>query len=511
MAALCTLGIDIGTTGLKAVVLHRDRGLIALATRPHDLHSLHPGWAEEEPEQWWTTTQTAVRELLTLVPAEEIAAVGISGMVPALVLLDADGQPLRASIQQNDARAFVEVAELQADVDPEAFFTITGGVVNQQNIDPRWRWLQRHEPALAARATHICGSYDFIRFRLTGKLLLEENWAAESGLYDIRRHCWHAPYLQHAGLNETQLPPVRQPSAVIGAISAEAARATGLRVGTPVVTGSADHVAAALAAGLTQTGDLLLKFGGAGDILYSTDQLEPDRHFYFDYHTIPGMGMINGCMATSGSLVKWFANQLAGGTPLSTLDREAAAIAPGSDGLLVLPYFLGEKTPIFDPAARGVFAGLMLHHTRAHLYRAVLEAVCYGFMHHLMLLYTSGRPVLRVLAADGGSRSQLWMQIAADVTDHTVQVVVGEAASAMGTAFVAAMGVQLFHSWNEIARFVTPGQVYHPQSHAVQRYQKGFTLYQDVYARLQSFLPELAQLQDHSWDVAGTDDIPREG
>ncbi|HEY4386962.1 MAG TPA: FGGY-family carbohydrate kinase, partial [Ktedonobacteraceae bacterium] len=158
---------------------------------------------------------------------------------------------------------------------------------------------------------------------------------------------------------------------------------TGLRAGTPVVTGSADHVAAALASGLTQTGDLLLKFGGAGDILYCTDHLEPDPHFYFDYHDIPGMGMINGCMATSGSLVKWFANQLAEGTSLAILDREAEGVPPGSDGILLLPYFLGEKTPIFDPSARGVFAGVMLHHTRAHLYRSVLEAVCYGFAHHL--------------------------------------------------------------------------------------------------------------------------------
>ncbi|BCL80874.1 carbohydrate kinase [Ktedonobacteria bacterium brp13] len=496
MAALCTLGIDVGTTGLKVVVLHRDRGIVAQATRPHDLVSAHPGWAEEDPEQWWTTTQEAVRELLAIVPAEEIAAVGVSGMVPALVLLDAAGRPVRPSIQQNDARTIVEVAELRAAVDPAEFFAVTGGVVNQQNIDPRWRWLQRHEPEQVARTAHICGSYDFIRYRLTSDLSLEENWAVESAFYDIRLHRWHTPYLEHARLNPALLPPVRQPSAVVAGISKEAAEVTGLRAGTPVVTGSADHVAAALAAGLTQTGDLLLKFGGAGDILYCTDHLEPDPHFYFDYHDIPGMGMINGCMATSGSLVKWFAKQVAGGMSLAALDHEAEGIPPGSDGILLLPYFLGEKTPIFDPSARGVFAGVMLHHTRAHLYRSVLEAVCYGFVHHLTLLYNSGRPVQRVLAADGGSRSSLWMQIAADMTDHTIEVVAGEAASALGTAFVAAMGVHLFPDWNEITRFVTRGPVYRPQKEVVQRYQKGFALYQELYTRLHSFLPELAQLQD---------------
>ncbi len=245
---------------------------------------------------------------------------------------------------------------------------------------------------------------------------------------------------------------------------------------------------------MTQNGDVLLKFGGAGDILYCADQLKPDPHFYFDYHDIPGLALINGCMATSGSLVKWFATQLAGDTPLSVLDREAAAIPAGSDGIVLLPYFLGEKTPIFDPGARGVFAGVMLHHTRAHLYRSVLEAICYGFAHHLSLLRSSGRPIQRVLAADGGSRTKLWMQIAADVIDHQVEVVTGEAASALGSAFVAAMGVGLYTDWREITRFITHGQVYHPQTGAAARYQKGFLLYQELYSRLRSFLPELAQL-----------------
>jgi xylulokinase len=262
------------------------------------------------------------------------------------------------------------------------------------------------------------------------------------------------------------------------------------------VAGSADHVAAALAAGLTQHGDVLLKFGGAGDILYCAERPEPDPHFYFDYHDIPGLTLISGCMATSGSLVKWFARELAGGVTLAALDAEAEAIPPGAGGIIVLPYFLGEKTPIFDPSARGVFAGVMLHHTRAHLYRAVLEAVCYGFAHHLALLREAHRPIRRVCAADGGSRSKLWMQIAADVTNLPVQVVAGEAASALGAAFVAAMGVGMFTDWNEITRFISQGLVYRPQSAVVDRYQAGFALYRGLYVRLQSYLPELGRLEE---------------
>ncbi len=498
MTARYVLGIDVGTTALKAVALERDRGIVAQAEQPHELLSPHPGWAEEDAERWWTTTIEAVRELLTIIPAGQVAAIGVSGMVPAMVLLDAAGLPLRASIQQNDARSTVEVKQLRAGVDVGEFFAITGGMPNQQNIDPRWRWLARHEPASVERTAHLCGSYDFIVFRLTGQYSLEENWAVESGLYDIRQHRWHVPYLEHAGIDPAILPPLRQPTAIVGGVSKEVAVQTGLRADTPVVAGSADHIAAALAAGLTLDGDVLLKFGGAGDILYCADHPEPDPHFYFDYHDIPGLTLISGCMATSGSLVKWFANTLAGGTPLAVLDSEAEVIPPGAGGIIALPYFLGEKTPIFDPEARGVFAGVMLHHTRAHLYRAILEAVCYGFAHHLTLLAEAKRPIRRICAADGGSRSKLWMQIAADVVDQPLQVVAGEAASALGAAFVAAMGVGMFADWHEVTRFISQGPLYQPHKAHVERYQKGFALYRDLYTRLQTYLPELSQLDDTS-------------
>jgi len=494
MTARYLLGVDIGTTALKAVLLDPQCGVVAQAERPHTLRSPHPGWAEMEPAGWWETTIAACRELTAANLASEIAAVAVTGMVPAMVLLDADGNVLRPSIQQNDARSVEQVDELRAAVDLDEFFAITGGTPNQQNIAPRWRWLATHEPDAVERCATLFGSYDFITHKLTGTRSLELNWAAESGLYDISRRAWHTPYLEQAGIPPQTLPPVRQPSDIVGSVTDEAALVTGLRAGTPVVAGSADHVAAALASGLTQPGDLLLKFGGAGDILYVANRTDPDRHFYFDYHDIPGLTLINGCMAASGSFVKWFATELAGGATLADLDREAGAIPPGSGGVVALPYLLGEKTPIFDPLARGVFVGVMLHHRRAHLFRAVLEAVCYGFRHHLELLLASGRPITRVLAADGGSRSAVWMQIAADVTGQPVQVIAGEAASALGAALVAGMGVEVFDDWAAIERFIERGPRYEPQPDAVSAYDAGYAVYRDLYRRLQPLFPDLARL-----------------
>lgn len=495
MAGRLAIGIDVGTTGLKAVALDPEAGIVAQAHRHHTLRSPHPGWAEEDPAEWWATTRDALRELTGSLPAGSIAVVGVTGMVPAMVLLGEDDRVLRPAILMNDARAAAEVDELRQAVDPDEFFARTGGMPNQQNIEPRWRWLAKHEPETTARVARLCGSYDYVTHLLTGAWSLERNWAVESGLYDVQRHAWIAPWLERAGIAESVLPPVRRPSEVVGQVTANAAAATGLPAGTPVVAGSADHVAAALAAGLTERGDTLLKFGGGGDILYCTDDPTPDRHFYFDEHDVPGLVLINGCMAASGSLVKWFAAELAGGAALADLDREAAAAPAGSGGVVVLPYALGEKTPIFDPLARAVFAGVMLHHTRAHLYRAVLEAVCYGFQHHLDLLAAAGRDVRRVLATDGGSRSDLWMQIAADITGRRVEVVAGEAGSALGAAFVAGIGVGLFDDWADVRRFAGVRRTFEPDPATAATYRAGYAAYRQLYDRLGPLFPTLQRIE----------------
>ena len=500
MAGHLALGIDVGTTGLKAVALDPAAGIVAQAHRHHTLRSPQPGWAEEDPAEWWATTREAVRELVAQLTPGSIAAVGVTGMVPAMVLLDEDDQMLRPAILMNDARAVVEVEELRLAVAPDEFFARTGGMPNQQNIEPRWRWLAKHEPEVVERAARLCGSYDYVTHLLTGAWSLERNWAVESGLYDIGQHEWIAPWLNRAGIRSAILPPVRRPSEVVGQVTTEAAAATGLPVGMPVVAGSADHVAAALAAGLTERGDTLLKFGGGGDILYCTDDPTPDRHFYFDEHDVPGLYLINGCMAASGSLVKWFAAELAGGASLADLDREAAGTPAGAGGIVALPYALGEKTPIFNPLARAVFAGIMLHHTRAHLYRAVLEAVCYGFQHHLELLAAAGRPVRRALATDGGSRSDIWMQIAADITGRRVEVVAGEAGSALGAAFVAGIGAGLFGRWGEVTRFAAVRRAFEPDPAAAATYRDGYAAYRELYDRLGPLFPALQRIEARETD-----------
>ena len=477
------LSIDVGTTSTKAIVLDSDKGVVAEAERDTRLISPHAGWAEEDANLWWTNACELIRELAIGRP---IAAVGVTGMVPCVVVLDKDGDPLRASIQQNDARAMDEIAELRATFDATRILARTGAPITQQSVAPTLMWLARYEPSVWSRVALIQGSYDFVATRLTGVPGVETNWAVESGLCDLESASWADDILAAAGVPSRLLPPIRQPLDVAGVVTPTAAVATGLAIGVPVMAGVADHVAAAFAAGVLDEGDLLVKLGGAGDILMATDAPLIDERLFFDLHVVPGKFLPNGCMATSGSLVRWFQRELAHGRPLRELDDEAAAVPPGADGVLALPYFLGEKTPLNDPNARGAFVGLHLGHTRAHLYRAVLEAVAYGFRHHVEVFTELGHPPQRIRVSDGGARSAVWTQTIADVLNAPLEIVGGQGGAAIGAAFVAGMATGSFSDWRQIERFggVTATVIPRP----ADVYERGYHAYRGLYPALQDVL-----------------------
>jgi xylulokinase len=412
----------------------------------------------------------------------EVAAIGVSGMVPAVILHDANGVPIRRSIQQTVARAGVEIQELRESLADARVLERTGSAITQQSVAPTLIWLQRHEPEAWARTRAICGSYDTIARMLTGERSVEANWALESGLFDIETNDWALDILRAADVDPGLLPTVRRPDEVVGALTNAAAAATGLRGGTPVVAGSADHVASAFAAGLVRDGDLLVKLGGAGDILLTTATPVIDARLYLDRHLVPGLYLPNGCMATSGSFIRWFQTTIAAGTPLESLDAEAAAVEPGAGGVIALPYMLGEKTPINDPDARGAFVGLTLATERGHLFRAVLEGIAFGFRHHLDVFAELGHVPRRVRVTNGGAHSQLWKQVTADVIGLPLETLRSHPGSALGAAFVAGMGIGAFTSWSEIERFVEVGHTIAPHGH--DGYERAYQTFRGLYPAL---------------------------
>ncbi len=477
------LGIDIGTTSTKAVLLDPEDGVVAEAERESRLESRQATWAEEDPNLWWSNVCEIAREL---VPGHEITCVGVTGMVPCAVLTDAHGESLRPSIQQNDARASEEIAELRSMLPADAILKRTGSAITQQSIAPKLMWLARHEPEVYRQAKLVQGSYDFIITRLTAAPGVEDNWAVESGLYDLTTRSWATDVLSAAGVEASVLPDVRRPTDIAGRVTDDAAAATGLPAGVRVAGGAADHVAAAFAAGLLEDGQMLIKIGGAGDILMSSSTPLFDERLFLDLHVIPGMYMPNGCMATSGSLLRWFQHELADGQPLVALDAAAASIAPGSEGITALPYFLGEKTPINDPDARGAFVGMHLGHTRAHMYRALLEAVAFGFRHHVEVFAELDLPTRHVRVGEGGARSALWTQIIADVIKLPVEVISSMAGAALGAAFVAGKAVGVFARWDEVRRFIGPTHTVDPQPNAA--YERGYRIYRELYPALKEVI-----------------------
>ena len=491
----CLLGIDIGTTSTKAVVIDHQGHLLATAIRPTLLSSPRATWAEEDPAQWWQNVCALVPEVLAqarIRPAD-VEGVGTSGMVPALLLLDSEGQVLRPSIQQNDARAVDEIQEQLRQTDAADILARTGSAITQQSIGPKLQWVRRHEPAALNRTAHVMGSYDYLAFRLSGAYSSERNWALESGLFDLRRQEWDEDLLRLAGIQRSWLGDVHWPAEIVGSVTAQAAQETGLRAGTPVVAGSADHIASAFSAGLRMEGDLLVKLGGAGDILYCLERPEMDPRLYLDYHVVPGRYLINGCMASSGSLIRWFRDQFAPDLDYAALDRQALTLPAGSEGLVLLPYFLGEKTPIHDPYARGTLVGLSLTHTRSHVYRAVLEGISFGFKHHLTILAEHGYTPSRVRVTNGGAHSRLWRQVTADVLGLPLEVVANHPGSCLGAAFVAGIGAKVFKEWDEIERFIEIRQVTQPDSENHARYQVLFAIYREVYQSLKDTYPKLAR------------------
>jgi len=260
-----------------------------------------------------------------------------------------------------------------------------------------------------------------------------------------------------------------------------------------VVAGSADHIASSFSSGLKNQGDLLVKLGGAGDIMISLDDIIVDERLFLDYHDIPGKYIASGCMASSGSLIKWFRNQFAPNADYPELDKAAEALPAGSDGLILLPYFLGEKTPVQDPQARGTLVGLTLTHTSAHVYRAVLEGISYGFYHHLVVLAEHGMTPTKARCANGGARSALWKQITADVLGIRLEQVADHPGSSLGAAFCAGMGVGAFKQWDEIERFIKVSTITQPNPENHVRYQKLFVLYREIYESLKDIFPRLAE------------------
>jgi xylulokinase len=406
MARQFLLGIDIGTYESKGVITTPGGEVIASASVAHSLSLPRLGWVEHDAEQvWWHDCVTLCRQLLrqSQVDSRLVLGVGISAIAPCVLPVDREGRPLRPGILYGvDTRASAEVAELEGELGRDNVFDYSGLHLSSQAAGPKILWLRHYEPDIWARTESILTSSGYLVFKLTGEKVIDAYTAtAYAPLFDIHTCAWSSE-MARAITSLDKLPRVLWSTAVAGYVTAGAARETGLAVGTPVVAGTADAAAEALSAGLAATGDLMIMYGSSIFFIQKTANLVTTERLWAAVFLEKGSYVVAGGMSTGGSLTRWFRDQLApqevaaeaaGGVNAYEALAHLAATAPlGSRGLVILPYFAGERTPIHDPEARGLMAGLTLSHTRAELYRALLESVGYGVRHNLDTMQEMGIP-----------------------------------------------------------------------------------------------------------------------
>jgi xylulokinase len=467
------LGIDMGTGSTKGVLVDAAGTVIASETVAHAMNLPRPGWAEVDAEGlWWREVCEIAARLTAKVPSGGVlAAMCVSGVGPCLVLCDADLRPLRPAILYGiDTRATAEIASLTEEFGEDAILDRAGTLLSSQAVGPKLEWVYQHEPEVFASAAGWYGSNSYIAAKLTGEYVMDHHTASQCDpLYATRDFAWNQPWAERI-CRHLPLPRLVWPSEVVGTVHAEAAAATGVPVGTPVVAGTVDAYSEAFSVGVRHPGDQMLMYGSTMFLVQIIDAYHSDPTLWTTAGIEHGSLALAAGTSTAGSLIGWL-QTVTGGAPFDELMAEASRVPPGSEGLLVLPYFAGERTPVFDPQARGVLAGLTLRHGRGHLFRAAYEGISFG-IRQILERFDDAHTGTRTVAVGGGLRSPVWAQAVSDITGRVQEVPEQAIGASYGDALLAAIGVGLVApetDWTKIQREIKPN----PETRA---------LYDDLYA-----------------------------
>lgn len=453
------LGIDVSTTATKAVLVDESGDVRATASSGYDLMVPEPLWAEQDPERWWQAAQIAIRLALEEADATgaDVCAVGLTGQMHGLVLLDHAGQVLRPAILWNDQRAAAQCDALRDQLGLAELVRLTGNDAFPGFTAPKLMWVRDHEPEVFARIHQILLPKDYLRHRLTGGYATDRAGAGGTLLLDLGSRDWSPTMLEACDVRPEWLPPTHEGTSTTGRVHDEAAAATGLAAGTPVVAGGGDQSAGAVAAGAIDPGVVTVTLGTSGVVFAACKEALVDERgtCHAFPHAVPERWHVMGVMLSAAGSLRWARDTIAPSASFEELDDEATVINLGADGLLFLPYLSGERTPHADPRARGALVGLTLAHGRGHLIRAVLEGVAFGMADNLDLLRRVGvEAPQEIRVGGGGARSVLWRQILADVLGTELVTLAADEGAAFGAALLAGAGVGV---WGDIAEACAAG------------------------------------------------------
>ncbi len=494
------LGIDVGTTTVKALVVDEDGTVAGEAESPLEVSMPSPGWSEQDPGDWWNGAVDAVRASTRSAGVQEIRAIGLSGQMHSSVLLDEDDRVIRPAMLWNDVRTTAQCQFITERVGKAGLRRLAGNPALEGFTAPKLLWMREHEPRLFDRVCTLLLPKDYVRLIMTGDLATEPSDAAGTLLFDMKRGRWSEEMITGLQLDPAMLPPVFGSSEITGSLTAAAADALGLKRGTPVVGGAADNAAAAVGSGVVTLGSMQTSIGTSGAVVAPIDRprVDPGMRIHSFNHAVDDTWYLMGVALSAGAALGWFRQTLVGpGGSLPEYDEliaEAAAIAPGANGLTFLPYLTGERTPHADSNARGAFSGLNTGHRRGHLTRAIMEGVTFALRDSLELIRKLGVDAKEIVAVGGGARSSVWRQIQADVLAVPVVRVGPSGGAPYGATILAAVGGGRFASVPEACvSWLRPIDSIEPRSELAESYDRAYSRFRQLYPRLKRHFADWAE------------------
>lgn len=495
------MGIDISTTGAKALVIGENGEVVGAAKSPLSLSTPQPLWSEQDPAGWWQGVVESIGRVLenTALAGEEIAAIGLTGQMHGLTLLDEAGEVLRPAILWNDQRTGRQCDEIRQRLGQARLIEITGNDALTGFTAPKILWVREHEPQIFAKVRHVLLPKDYVRFKLTGEYATDRAGGSGTILFNLKKRNWSARVLEALQIPAEWLPATHEGTAVTGTITAETAAVTGLKAGTPVVGGGGDQAAQAVGVGAVQPGIVALTLGTSGVVFATSNQpfIEPDGRLHAFCHAVPNRWHLMGVMLSAAGSMRWYHDLFAPDVSYDQLMAQAVEIAPGSEGLLFLPYLTGERTPHPDPLARGAFAGITVRHDQRHFVRAILEGVAFGLLDNFELIESVGVAEIRqVRVSGGGARSKVWRQILADVMNVELVTVNTAEGAAYGAALLAGVGAGVWPNVDSACRetIAITGTI-SPRPEIAAQYEPVYELYRHLYPALRDLSHRLSDVR----------------
>lgn len=502
------LGIDIGTTNVKAVLFNIDGVAVAQAGAEYPTYFPTAGWAEQDPELWWQAATEVIRGVIAKaqINSGEIAALSISSQAPTMLPVNDLGEPLRPALIWMDRRSEEQCNYLRQEIGEERILRITGNRIDPYFMLPKLLWFKKYEPQLFQQTTRVLQANGYLNYKLTGRFSLDKAHASLTQIYDVNTGQLAFNLCQKLGLAPELFPELYDCAAVIGGVSREAAARTGLAPGTPIVAGTVDGAAAALEAGVIGPGEAVEMSGTSTVVLLGSDCLKNNGQLISMYHALKGRYLVIGAASSTGASLKWFRDQFGYMERLAAeelklnaydlMNLEASEVPADAGGIIFLPYMMGERSPIWDTYARGVFAGLTLKTTRGQLIRAIMEGAAFALYHNLQEAAAIGLKIKELRCVGGGALSNLWLKIKASVINLPVVVPETSLGAPFGDALLAGAGIGIYKDIESLTgEFVHFKQRIEPDSHWHAIYQELYGVYRDLYNHIRDDLFKLAHIK----------------